>query len=310
MVFLKKNSSYTSIAFEKAKNWIIANTVDGGIIHSSSIRKPYPEVTGYYIPSLLKFGEKDLACAYGDWLLSIQTLEGAWQELELKTIYTFDTGQILKGLYELITFGEKYEKAFLKGCDWLLSQIDKTGRVLTPTTSHFSSIGNEYIHIYALEPLKLAGKKYNRSDYTDGLNLALNYYLNQKDLINFNVITHFHAYVVEALIDLGQKERAIEALNIISKYQQSNGAIPAFPNVRWVCLTAMLQYAVCYYKLGMFKEGNIFLDYAISKQNPSGGFYGGYGWFVTYFKKTEISWPVKYLLDAIFFKNQLTFSDA
>ena len=113
MVFLKKNSSYTSIAFEKAKNWIIANTVDGGIIHSSSIRKPYPEVTGYYIPSLLKFGEKDLACAYGDWLLSIQTLEGAWQELELKTIYTFDTGQILKGLYELITFVEKYEKAFL-----------------------------------------------------------------------------------------------------------------------------------------------------------------------------------------------------
>ena len=182
--------------------------------------------------------------------------------------------------------------------------------MLTPTTSHFSSIGNEYIHIYALEPLKLAGEKYNRSDYTDGLNLALNYYLNQKDLINFNVITHFHAYVVEALIDLGQKERAIEALNIISKYQQSNGAIPAFPNVRWVCLTAMLQYAVCYYKLGMFKEGNIFLDYAISKQNPSGGFYGGYGWFVTYFKKTEISWPVKYLLDAIFFKNQLTFSDA
>lgn len=310
MIFSKKDPSYILNAFEKGMNWVKSNTVDGGIIHSSSLRKPYPEVTGYYIPSLLKWGEKELACAYGDWLLSIQTQEGAWQELELKTIYTFDTGQILKGLYELIPFDHKYEQAFLRGCDWLLSQIDDRGRVNTPTTTHFSSMGSEYIHLYAIEPLKLAGEKYKLLDYIDGMNRAINYYLSQKDLTNFNILTHFHAYIVEALIDLGYQDRARQALNEIKKYQSSEGAIPAFPNVRWVCLTAIFQYAVCYYKLGMLEEGNKLLDYVISKQNPSGGFYGGYGWFVTYFKKTEISWPVKYLLDALHLKLELEFANS
>jgi malonyl-CoA O-methyltransferase len=309
MIFTKKSPSYILDAFEKSKQWINDNTVNGGIIHSSSLRKPYPEVTGYYIPSLLRWGEKDLACSYGDWLLSIQTSEGAWQELELKTIYTFDTGQILKGLYELIPFGEKYEKAFIRGCDWLLSQIDETGKINTPTISGFSSIGNEYIHLYVLEPLRKAGEKYKRSDYLDGVNRALNYYIHKNDLIAFNILTHFHAYIVEALIDLGEITLAINALNLIKKYQRSSGAIPAFYNIRWVCLTAIMQYAVCYYKLGMLNEGNVLLDYAISKQNPSGGFYGGYGWFVAYFKNIEISWPIKYLLDALYLKLKLEFAN-
>lgn len=294
----------------KAKQWIANNTVNGGIIHSSSLQKPYPEVTGYYIPTLLKWDETERALAFGDWLLSIQTTDGAWQELELNIIYTFDTGQILKGLYELIPFGEKYEKAFVKGCDWLLNQIDSDGRIHTPTTTHFSEVGNEYIHLYALEPLKLAAEKYQNDEYHEGVNRALNYYLKRTDLTKFSILSHFHAYIVEALIDLGQSERALEALNDLNKYRRPNGIIPAFFNVRWICLTAILQYAVCYYKLGLLAEGNQLLEYAISKQNNSGGFFGGYGWFVTYFKKVEISWPVKYLLDAVHLRQQLEFSSA
>ncbi len=296
-------------ALAGAKKWIADNTIDGGIAHSSKIRKPYPEVTGYYIPTLLKWGEIDRAKHYGDWLLSIQTPEGAWQNADLDTIYTFDTGQILKGLYALISYDTKYEEAFLRGCDWFLGQIDKEGRIHTPTQDAFSSIGSEYIHLYALEPLKLAAEMYNRKDYASAVIRAENYYLNLSDLTEFKIITHFHAYIVEALIDLGHKEKAIEALNSLSKYQLSNGAIPAFPNVKWVCLTAVLQYAVCYYKLGMVDEGDKLLFYAVSKQNKSGGFFGGYGWFVTYFKNIEISWPVKYLLDALYFRKELQKGD-
>lgn len=302
--FCKKTVSLQN-SLEKAKKWIENNTVGGGITHSSKIRKPYPEVTGYYIPTLLKWGEIEQAKYYGNWLLSIQTQEGAWQNTDLDTIYTFDTGQILKGLYALIPYNKKYEEAFLKGCDWLLTQIDKEGRIHTPTSSAFSNIGSDYIHLYVLEPLKLAAKKYKRQDYQDGVKRAENYYLKILDLTEFKIITHFHAYIVEALIDLDHKEKAIDALNAIKKYQRSNGSIPAFPNVRWVCLTAILQYAVCYYKLGMIEEGDRLLFYAISKQNKSGGFFGGYGLFVSYFKKIEISWPVKYLLDALYFRENL-----
>lgn len=288
-----------------AINWVHKNTINGGIIHSSKLHRPYPEVTGYFIPSLIKWGEVDLAKSYGDWLLSIQTPEGAWQDTSLQTIYTFDTGQILKGLYELIPYGEAYEKAFIKGCNWMMGQIDEEGRIHTPTSSAFDSIGNEYIHLYALEPLQKAANKYGREDYQNACDRAIQYYLSRPDLTDWKILTHFHAYIIEALIDLGHPERALSALKSISQHQHKNGAIPAFPNVRWTCLTALMQYAVCYYKLGYLDEGNTLLDYAISKQNKSGGFYGGYGWFVSYFKNTEISWPVKYLLDAVHLRNYL-----
>lgn len=304
----KYKDSYILTAFERGMNWIKKHVVGGGIAHSSTLAKPYPEVTGYYIPSLLKWGEDKLAQEFGDWLLSIQTPEGAWQDTALQTIYTFDTGQILKGMYALISFGKKYEDAFIRGCDWLLQQIDADGRILTPTTIGFSNIGSEYIHLYALEPLKLAAEKYGRKVYVEGYSRALKYYLSRKDLTDFTMLSHFHAYIIEALIDLGQNELALEGLQKLQKSQSSNGAIPAFVNVRWVCLTAMFQYAVCYYKLGMLAQGNKLVDYALSKQNPSGGFYGGSGWFVTYFKNVEISWANKYLLDALHYKLKLEFS--
>ena len=89
MFFLCKKKVSLEDALAGAKKWIANNTVGGGITHSSKIRKPYPEVSGYYIPTLLKWGEIDRAKHYGDWLLSIQTQEGAWQNTDLNTIYTF-----------------------------------------------------------------------------------------------------------------------------------------------------------------------------------------------------------------------------
>jgi malonyl-CoA O-methyltransferase len=150
-----------------------------------------------------------------------------------------------------------------------------------------------------LEPLKLAGERHHRKDYMDAVKLSLNYYLSRNDLTEFNCLTHFHAYIVEALIDLGRRKEALDALMMIQTYQRRDGAIPAFPNVKWVCLVGMLQYSVCFYKLGYLSEGNVLLDYVIKRQRKSGGFYGGDGFFVKYFKKVEISWACKYLLDAI-----------
>lgn len=51
--------------FNNAINWIKNNAIDyHGIAVSSNIKKIYPEVTGYYIPSLLQWGERDLAISF------------------------------------------------------------------------------------------------------------------------------------------------------------------------------------------------------------------------------------------------------
>ena len=90
--------------YRNARKWIYTNTVPGkGIRPSVGLDDTktdiaYPEVSGYYIPSLLHYGFRDLAKQYAKWLLSIQHEEGAWYDYLDKAPYVFDTGQILKGL--------------------------------------------------------------------------------------------------------------------------------------------------------------------------------------------------------------------
>ena len=42
----------------------------------------YPEVTGYYIPTLMRWGFTDQAESYAKWLISIQHSDGAWYDTE------------------------------------------------------------------------------------------------------------------------------------------------------------------------------------------------------------------------------------
>src|SRR6267378_6391187 len=82
-----------------ALSWVEANSVKGaGIKVHAGDAPPYPEVSGYFIPTLLDWGERDRALAYARWLASIQNEDGSWSDAEGKAAYTFDTGQILKGL--------------------------------------------------------------------------------------------------------------------------------------------------------------------------------------------------------------------
>ena len=51
--------------YDKALGWIKNNTVDGNaIICTTDNNKSYPEVTGYYIPTLIQWGYRELAVSY------------------------------------------------------------------------------------------------------------------------------------------------------------------------------------------------------------------------------------------------------
>lgn len=65
--------------YGKAINWIHNNTVEnnGGIIVSSKKRVIYPEVTGYYIPSLLNAGEINLATTFAKKMCDMQKTDGS-----------------------------------------------------------------------------------------------------------------------------------------------------------------------------------------------------------------------------------------
>lgn len=296
------------LAFKWLEKNIIMNNDSTGVIVSTDKRLIYPEVSGYFIPTLLCWGEKERAKQFVDYLITIQNENGSFNDPYGKCEYTFDTGQILKGLWEFVDENEKYKNAFLKGCDYICSMQRNDGSIATKDDSLWGlAYGKkvpESIHLYCLEPLLKATKRFKIDKYELCVKRALEFYLNDKNLTNFDILSHFNAYIIEALIDLGETQRAKKAMEEIAKFQNENGAIPAYSHVKFVCSTGLFQYALCWYKLGINDKANKAFHYALSLQNLSGGWYGSYGFDANYFPESEISWATKYFLDALYFKLQ------
>lgn len=301
--------------FDMAIDWINKFSVNnnGIVVNSTQPSTIYPEVSGYYIPTLINWGDKKRAKNFADYLLSIQNEDGSWNDPSGTTAYTFDTGQILKGLLEFIDEDEKYKNAFLRGCDWILTQQRENGSIATPDTSYWELPNGKFvpeaIHLYCLEPLQKAAKKFGIAKYDTCIKKALNFYLADEKLTDFETLSHFNACVIEALIDLEQIDRAQKAMANIANYQRKDGSVPAYANVDFVCSTGLFQYAICWYKLGDAQRGDKAFKYALKLQNKSGGWYGSYGKKANYFPDAEISWAVKYFLDALYYKGKLEFEN-
>jgi malonyl-CoA O-methyltransferase len=90
----------------------------------------------------------------------------------------------------------------------------------------------------------------------------------------------------------------------VERCQRRNGSIPAYPDVDWICSTGIAQYAIVWYTLGKKSLADRALRCLEKIQNPSGGFYGSYGKGAKYISGAEISWAVKYFLDAHLLKRQ------
>jgi malonyl-CoA O-methyltransferase len=293
-------------AFKLSLNWI-KNHSEDGIMVSSKNRNLYPEVTGYFIPTLLNWGIS--AVHFGDWLFSIQNPDGSWNDSSDLYPYTFDTGQILKGLLTLIDIRPHYEPVIIKGCEWILKQQRPDGSIGTPNTEAWGGIVPESIHLYTLSPLLSAGLRFGREDFCTAAKHALDFYVKDPKLTEFSTLSHFHAYILEALVDLGEFERAREGMGKISKFMQRDRAVPGWSNVHWICSTGLFQYALIWYKLGELGKGDALFLQSLNLQNKSGGFFGSYGTGANYFPNEEISWAIKYFFDALLWMLKAHFNE-
>lgn len=310
--------------FNRAIQWVRKNSIDNkGITVTSKQKIIYPEVTGYYIPTLLEWGERQLAVSYAKYLCDIQKENGSWYDAHDKKPYVFDSAQILKGLLSIREILPEVDKFIIKGCDWLISNVNEEGRLVTPDQEAWGNdeeFCSDLIHIYCLAPLIEASKAYEKPIYGEMAEKVLEYYKeNYKDrILNFRLLSHFYAYVMEGLVDVGEIELVREAMAKIEKVQNYRGGIPGLYNVKWVCSTGLFQLALVWYKLGELDKGNRIFRYACSLQNETGGWYGSYpGTFLNkysrgrqkayYFPEEEISWANKYFLDALSFKTKLEF---
>ena len=119
------------------------------------------------------------------------------------------------------------------------------------------------------------------------------------------MLSHYFGYMMEALADMGEFDLAKKGLAQAEKMQRPDGSIPAYPGVEWVCATGLAQLSLGWYKSGIPGSANKAMAYLEKIQNPSGGFYGGYGKGVEYFPGQEIGWAAKFYIDACLIRDKV-----
>lgn len=293
-----------------AFDWIKENRVGtAGIAVSNKNRRPYPEVTGYTIPTLLEWGERELAVELGEWLLSIQAANGAFLGPDDKAAYVFDTGQVLRGLLALTTRDLlDGTQAMKHACEWICGQIAEDGTQTFPDILQWRSGSTpEGVILYALEPARRAAVFLGRKDLVRKIDACVRRFVANPHLTDFTCLSHFHAYICEALFDLGYPGLSRAGLEKAWERRLPDGGIPAYADVPWTCSTGMFQYAGLLAKMGDAGRADACFSYMAARQNSSGGWFGSYGPGKDYFPEAEISWAVKYFLDALRLRQVLSF---
>jgi malonyl-CoA O-methyltransferase len=288
--------------------WVRGYKIKPGLVikHRSSQALPLTqETTGYMIKTLRLYEQTELAKKLMLWEVSNQRPDGAFIAVD-KIPYTFDTAQVIRGFLSLIDEMPELMDNLRRACDYVASKIAPNGEVLHDSYETWKfpdgSMLSEYGNLYVLPPLLQAGEKLKEPRYVEAARRSMDYYRQKPDLVEFkpemSMISHYLGYMMEALVELGEVELAKKGLAQAEAIQKTDGSIPAYPGANWVCSTGMAQLSIAWYRLGNVTPADKAMAYLETIQNKSGGFYGSYGKGAQYFQDKEISWAVKFFLDA------------
>jgi malonyl-CoA O-methyltransferase len=259
----------------------------------------YPEVSGYLVPSLIAYGERGLARRSLEWLINIQQPDGSFTDPDGGAPYIFDTGQVLRGLNAGIGLVPGAAGAAGRAAHWLVGRMIDGGQGGFPEAYQGLDHVPETVQLYVLSPLREAATLLGEPNWAEAADRCLQYYLGRPDLLDLDrSLTHFLAYEIEALIDLGQADLVGPTLERLERLQRRDGSLRGICGADWVCTPGLLQIAICWYKTGRPEPADRAIGWVERHQLSSGGFLGSYGRRAWYFPKEELSWTAKYYLDA------------
>jgi hypothetical protein len=272
---------------EATRGWLV-ESIDhgngGSCAHFSPLggwSRPYPETTGYLIPTLLalsraqpEFDGEGRATALGSWLLSLQDREGWWRGgVHPAPADTgpsvFNTAQILQGLTALHDLGgeQQWLEAAVRACGWLARGVDEDG--LWPHKD-YRATGTPSYYTYAawpmLEVASRAGDDAIRAVAEGVLDAILARRRSNGAFAGWGfskgeaAFTHTIAYTFQGLLGSARAlddwnrygEPATEGLLALAeRADQAGGKLAGRLNDDWsaaarfVCLTGNAQLALC-----------------------------------------------------------------
>jgi len=283
---------------EKALAWIINNQQSNGgvsVFHGSKYE--YPEVTGYIIPTMIQYGYKEQALKMCEYLNSMINEDGSFNAAGSTTPYYFDTAQALRGLNAIQKITNKYYGIQRRAANYLFDALEENDG-LFPKSYEDDSIVPETIMLFALPAMLEYAHLTNDDNRIRLVHKSVEKYLAQPEVLSIKSLTHFLAYQIDGLIDMGYSENVKDIIDKLLASKREDGFIPAFDGVDWVCITGCSQIAICLYKLGDYKNANHIMNWVDANMEDNGGFLGSVGDDAEYYPDRELSWAVKFYLDA------------
>jgi hypothetical protein len=271
----------------------------GGIRVHDKHPRAYPEVTGYLVPTLIACGEQALTWRCLEWLVSVQEPDGSYRDPDGRRSFVFDTGQVLRGLLAGNDVASGTQHAARRACDWLCDRTIDEGRGGFPREYEGKAHLPESIQLHILPVLRQAADSLGDPRYRETADRCLDFYLRQGGTLDIDAtLTHFLAYEIEGLVDLGLVDVVDPVLGKLESLQLPDGSVRGIGGAKWVCVPGLVQLAVCWYKTGRLEAADAAMRWVERRQEASGGFRGSLGPAAWYFPDDEPAWAVKYYLDA------------
>ncbi|MFA5270089.1 MAG: glycosyltransferase [Patescibacteria group bacterium] len=219
-----------------AIDWLLVAhaSVDGkGFSGSYSFRtgwgEPYPETTGYLLPTLIEYANQDnyrrdeimsAVSRSGEWLLSIQHPDGAFPGYATDEPIVFDTGQVIFGLCAIYrqTNDSRYLTAATRAGDWLISQQMADGSWAnheynsSPHTYH-TMIDWALLELAALSPRGYRDAAIKNLNWVVGQQQP-NGWFNHFSFFPGNAILHTIAYTLQGLIESARLLQDVKYLRV------------------------------------------------------------------------------------------------
>jgi malonyl-CoA O-methyltransferase len=297
-------------AVPAAMNWLAAQAGQGGLATMPADPLSCPGLSGAVVATLAAYGQLELARACAARLLSLQLDAGAFPDAGLRNASLFNTSQAIQGLLALGDELPEAQAAIERACDYLASCIDAAGRITAVDRDGGAAElwAPPSFSITCLPALASAARRYDRDDWRSAGDRGAGRALRSFDLTRWNGPLHLFAWQLEALLQLGQRDLAREALAWPGALQRRDGSVPSTPEARWVSSAGLAHLAAIWYRLHDRERADRALACLRRRQRPSGGFFGSWGRRAALHPREETAWTAKHFLDASLLQVYAAFS--
>ncbi len=248
----------------------------------------YIETTGYIIPTLLNVSQalgepkyRESAFRAAEWLLKVQTAEGAFTDIDNYRPQVFDTGQVLLGLNRMFreTGDERYLVSARRASRWLVDNQEPDGSWVRfayhgRPHSYYSRVAAALIEsgqLSGIEEYVFSGTK--NLEWVAAQRQSNGYFRYSEFNAGEDAFLHTIAYILEgfsmAFQSTGEKRWAdilVDGAEVLAGLSNQDGLLHSQYDAEWgtrgmeYCTTGLAQYAGICFDVADISRENAFRD--------------------------------------------------